>query len=581
MSHATRIVLASATLALLVAGAPAHGRSPETMCLGASGGAGSRCLRRYLDIVERCRGMRDAACETAVYAADGVIDERLAATGAPIARRCSDASAEGLGYIDLDDLAFRVPEACTDFAEDLLDLEFADDLDVLSPEALRCQRNVTRLSRRLRNTVIREHGARCFLRAFRGGTCDRARRDVRVARDRSRARGRIAGRCGATFDDLGLSALAPGASTLEERVDDLLAVVIDRARHFAQRVYPPNDLGPTADFGPFPVGVTTLALADPSRPFLGMPPGGPRPVLTEVYYPSTAAAVTGVPRDVVRVFNIPITETPAYRDVARAAGTFPVVVFSHGNGGIRFQSFFFAAHLASHGFIVATPDHHGNTFVDGFGGITDPAVAINRPLDMSFLIDELLALDATAGHLLEDAVDADRIGASGHSFGGYTTFTLAGGAFGLGTFTDPRVKAIFPQAPSALAFPDAFFATITVPTLIVGGSIDGVTPFLPDQQRPFDNLPSGAAVVGLAQLVDGGHFTFSDFCEVPRALLAFLGGFEEACEPRHLPWRHAHDLVNYLSLNFFDGVLNGNAGALARLDPAVLATIEDLVYQSR
>src|SRR5262249_45615655 len=58
-------------------------------------------------------------------------------------------------------------------------------------------------------------------------------------------------------------------------------------------------------------------------------------------------------------------------------------------------------------------------------------------------------------------------------------------------------------------------------------------------------------IVGLAELTDAGHFTFSDFCEVPRDLLAFLGSFDEACQPRHLPWRRAHDIVKYLALNFF------------------------------
>jgi predicted dienelactone hydrolase len=120
-----------------------------------------------------------------------------------------------------------------------------------------------------------------------------------------------------------------------------------------------------------------------------------------------------------------------------------------------------------------------------------------------------------------------------------------------------------------------------VPTLIVGGSLDETTPFAQEQQRPFDHLPTGAAVVGLADLIGAGHFTFSDFCEVPRNLLAFLGGFDEACEPRHLPWRHAHDIVNFLGVNFFDAVLNGNPGALARLAPPSLGRIEDLAYQSK
>ena len=561
-----------------VADALAGPRAHETACLETSGDAGNACLKSYVGAIERCRRAPDATCESAVRADGGALDEALGDTASPVMRRCADASVERLGYLDLDDLAFRIPEACADFAEDLLDIEFADDLELLAPDALRCQRNVVRSIRRLRNTVVRESGPRCFVRAFDGGACDRARRDARVSRERGLARGRILGRCGTAFDALGLASLAPVSSTLEERVDELLGVVIDRGHHFAQRVYPPNDLGPTADFGPFPVGVRTLVLADATR--LNAGGTGPRPVLTEVYYPSTAAAVTGMPRDIIRVFGIPITETPSFRDVARAPGRFPLVLFSHGNGGIRFQSFFFAAHLASHGFIVATPDHHGNTFVDAALGIVDPASATNRPLDMSFLIDQFLAFDTTPGHFFEAGVDPDRIGASGHSFGGYTTFALVGGSFALGAFTDPRVKAALPQAPSALPFADDFFASITVPILILGGSIDGVTPFPANQQRPFDNLEPGAAVVGLAGLVGAGHFTFSDFCEVPRELLSFLGGFEEACEPRHLPWRHAHDIVNFLSLNFFDAVLNGDPDALARLTPGNLAAIEDLVYQS-
>jgi predicted dienelactone hydrolase len=535
-------------------------------------------LKGYAAAIEKCRRKQDPLCEVDARAPGGVLDERLGRPEGPIRRRCTDATAEPLGYNDVEDLVFRIPEACTDFAEDLLDIGFADDLSALSPPALGCQRTTSRKLRRLRTSVVREFGAKCSARNFAGSPCDRTRRDTTVERARARVHRQILNRCGSDFDALELSALGPG-STLEERIDDVLDRVMNRSRHFAQRVYPPNDLGPTADFGPFPVGVRTLPLADPAR--LDVPGTGPRPVTTEVYYPSTPEAVAGLPRDIVMVLGVPVAETPAFRDVALAPGTYPLVPFSHGNNGIRVQSFFFAAHLASHGFIVATPDHHGNTFIDELVGIIDPQPAINRPLDMSFLIDEFLALNAEAGNFFEGAVDPGRIALSGHSFGGYTTFAVAGGAFGLGTFTDARVKAIFPQAPSAALFLDDFFSTITIPTLIVGGSIDETTPFPTEQQRPFDNLPSGATVVGLAQLVDAGHFTFSDFCEVPRDLLAFLGGFEEACEPRHLPWRHAHDIVNFLALNFFDGVLNGDTEALARLAPENLATVEDLVYQSK
>lgn len=562
-----------AGVALRVSAAP----GPAT-CLRISGDAGRRCLDDYLTEIEACRLHQDAPCETAARADGGTLDMILARPEAPSRKHCTEASADTLGYLGIEDLVFRIPEACTDFAEDLLRSTFAADVDSLPPAALGCQGSVIRGVRRLRMTVVQAFGRECFVTAFAGGRCDRKRRDRKVTKARAWARKQILRRCGAEFDGLGLVPLGAGA-TLEERVDALLAVVVDRGRHFAERVYPPNNLGPTAEFGSFPVGVRTLTLSDPAR--LNVQGTGPRPLTVELYYPSTAAAVAGVPEDVVRVLGLDIVATPAFRGVARAPGRFPLVLFSHGNNGIRFQSFFFVAQLASHGFIVAAPDHHGNTFVDSLLGIVDPSSAMNRPRDVSVLIDQLLAFNAEPGNFLEGAIDPGKVGVSGHSFGGYTVFTLAGGSFSLGTFTDPRVKAIFPQAPFTEIFPDEFFASVTVPTLIVGGSLDETTPFSEEQQRPFDHLPTGAAVVGLADLIGAGHFTFSDFCEVPRNLLAFLGGFDEACEPRHLPWRHAHDIVNFLGLNFFDAVLNGNPDALARLAPARLARIEDLAYQSK
>ncbi len=571
-----RIALLFASFAAVLA--PPAAPADPVRCLRATGATGERCLGRYLGTVERCRRIDPSgACEAAAGAPGGALEAILAEPEARIRRSCADADAFTLGFLDADDAVERVEEACRDFGEDL----FAFGSGGATPPAqdlLRCQHTVTAQLRRLYRTVVPAVGRRCDAREFAGRSCDRDARDRRIASVRASAARRIETTCGADFDALALPGAGTGAA-LEDRIGGLLDTAAIRARHYALRVSPPNLLGPTAEFGPFPVGVKTLELADPSRSAVGG--SGPRPVRTEVYYPSTPASVAGLPRDVVTLFGIRIVETPAFRDAALAPGRHPLVLFSHGNNGLRIQSFFFAAHLASHGFVVVSPDHHGNTFPDTLAGVVDPAASVNRPLDLSFLIDAFLAFDGEPGNFFEGAIDPDRIGASGHSFGGYTVFALAGGSFPLGTFTDPRVKAIFPQAPGTGAFPDSFFSSVSIPTLIVGGSLDETTPFPSSQQRPFDHLPSGAVVVGLAELVGAGHFTFSDFCEVPRNLLAFLGGFEEACEPRHLPWRHAHDIINYLSLNFFDGVLRGDPAALARLSPAALAGIEDLRYQSK
>ncbi len=535
-------------------------------CLEASGGAATRCLVQYMAVIEQCRDRADSACETTARN-DHALDAPLVAPEQVDQGACTTADAEALGYLSVADVVLRTRNACGDYGEGLLGLEYADESGAISGTLLACQRVVASSLDRLRSATVRAFGRGCYLREGRGHRCPRKPRDHRVTSARARARRTIVHRCGPRLNDLHLDPL-----------DALLDRTVTFARHYAQQVYPPNDLGPTAEFGPFPIGVRTIALADPTR--LNVQGTGPRPVTTEVYYPSTAEATAGVPRDVVSVFTIPVATTPAYRDVARAPGTYPLVVFSHGSNGIRYQSFFFAAHLASHGFVVVSPDHHGNTFVDTFSGIVDPDVARNRPLDVSFVLDRVLAFDTEPGNFFEGAIDPGRIGMSGHSFGGFTSFAIAGGATTLGTFTDARVKAILPQAPAA-PFPDEFFATITVPALIVGGSIDETTPFAANQERPYERLPAGASVVGLAELTDAGHFTFSDFCEVDRNLLKALGGFKEACEPRHLPWRHAHDIVNYLSLNFFDGVLNGSADALGRLEPRIVGRIEDLTYQRK
>src|SRR5215468_9770434 len=127
--------------------------------------------------------------------------------------------------------------------------------------------------------------------------------------------------------------------------------------------------------GPFVVGVKTLTLADPLRPG--------RMLTTEVWYPADDSA-RGKPgtgysvelKDIANMLGVPIPfdigsielqHTDAVRDAPRApidpaAG---LVVFSHGFRGMRWQSTFLTVAMASHGYVVAAPDHQGNTMFDG------------------------------------------------------------------------------------------------------------------------------------------------------------------------------------------------------------------------
>ncbi len=133
--------------------------------------------------------------------------------------------------------------------------------------------------------------------------------------------------------------------------------------------------------GPFPVGVTTTVFVDSSRTdnFTKQP----RTLVTEIWYPATDAAKQ-MPKNKYSDF-IPGGVTPeieeliqktykmsaaevdklywneAHRNAPVRDGRFPLVVFSHGNGGSRQQNTFWCDYLASHGYIIVSADHTGRS----------------------------------------------------------------------------------------------------------------------------------------------------------------------------------------------------------------------------
>jgi predicted dienelactone hydrolase len=565
-------------------------RGELTQCLVDSGDVTIGCVDAYVEALSACRLEFDESCEAAARAEGGPLDRALGMAESNNGSTCTDEQAFTLGYFGgADDLAEKSTAACRRFGEAFVDLTSSEAPGTMDDAARDCQSTVAEALAQLRADVTDAAGRICSVLAFDRDGCDRAVRDDAIDQAIRKAHDIILERCDMQFDALRLSSFG---SSLSERVQSLLDVVLDRSLNLALFSYPPNDLGPTAEFGTFPIGIRTFEAVDESRS--NVAGDGPRPVTFDVYYPSTSQAVEGVPREIVELLGIEILPAPAYRDVELAEGVFPLVLFSHGFEGIRFQSFFHVAHLASHGFIVASPDHHGNTIPDGLAGVVDEMTAVNRAHDMKFLMDRLLDSSSDSGRIYAPAIDDERIGMSGHSYGGYEAFILTGGevrgtsldetTVTLGTFTDPRIKAILPMAPrtmrrvDAVTLSDSYFQTVTVPTLIIGSELDMTDPFFVDAMRAFENLPVGGEFVGLAEVLRGGHNTFTDLCELQPDVLEIVGGAEEGCLPRHLPWKHAHDLINYLSLNFFDGVLNGNEEALRRLAPEVVGELEDLKF---
>lgn len=334
---------------------------------------------------------------------------------------------------------------------------------------------------------------------------------------------------------------------------------------------PPQELpvqDPGAN-GPWKAGVRTVQLTDPARN---------RKMSVDIWYPVDPGTTDGTANEYKLeslVGTLASMGSPARRNATPAiapaglAGAsssgWPLVVFSHGYGGIRFQSYFATERLATHGFVVVAPDHPGNTLLDIAQLGNDGAAAqsaIDRPLDVMFVIDHAIA--GTLG--VNVAVDPSRIGITGHSFGGWTALEVMR--------RDPRVDIAFPMAPGFRnGATDDFVATLARPLLLIGGSADGTCEFPANQQDPYDKaqLPKY-----LLEVMNAGHLDFSNLCEVPIAK-QFI---DDGCDPAKIDPAVVHARVNVVATAFALRYLRGDARYDVYLaDPAV-AALGNVMYWS-
>lgn len=253
----------------------------------------------------------------------------------------------------------------------------------------------------------------------------------------------------------------------------------------------------------------------------------------------------------------------------------PVVMFSHGNGGVRFQSWFFTEHLASHGYLVAAPDHVGNTAFD-LGEVPHSRLIERRPLDIVAAYEHLLARAQNTTDPLYGCVDPDAgYIMSGHSFGGFTTFALAGAALELEASrtlcadeggwlcedletwaaehpdqaeldgADDRVFAALPMSPAGYEVLVGGLDRVEAPLMLLSGLDDTLTPWEAQAQRLYGGLPGRRALVGIA---GAGHYSFSNACEL-------LPAYED-CDPPYLPPAEVHALTNAAATAFLGTVLH-------------------------
>ena len=312
---------------------------------------------------------------------------------------------------------------------------------------------------------------------------------------------------------------------------------------------------------------------------------GGRVLPVAMWYPARPDA-TGDPE-----LYLALIAGTARRDAPVAdGGPWPLLVFSHGNQGMKEQSVFLTEYLAAHGYVVVAPDHVGNTFTT-FDKSLMAEIAHDRPGDISACIDRVTSPEKDDPGWWKEKIDPERIGALGHSFGGYTTLALAGAIVAppeaiaacaaspddwacqlLGSeegapydLGDPRIDAAMPMSPAGfMVFRETGLAKIAIPTLILTGAEDTLTPLSTEVQLIFDAIPGNK---GLWVIQHAGHFTFSDICALaafmPADLKSYVGNICDADAP--LLMDDAHALIDQVAQAFFDAHLKGDAAAKASL----------------
>jgi len=238
--------------------------------------------------------------------------------------------------------------------------------------------------------------------------------------------------------------------------------------------------------GPFETGVTHIVFTKQSA----VDPLQPRPLDTYIWYPTTAGAGP---------FNLSlggVVDAP----MDASGGPYPIVLFSHGSCGYPLQSPFFTSTLASRGYVVVAPPHPGNTISDGLavcGALqTQIDSVVERPEDMIYVLDQMLAENANALSRFHDGLDASRIAMTGHSFGGLTTFLVQA--------REPRVTVALAMAPATGPSQAGF----TVPSMMMLGEIDGRVS-IPNAEAAYGRSVGPKALVEIAH---AGHYAFSNLC---------------------------------------------------------------------
>ena len=320
-----------------------------------------------------------------------------------------------------------------------------------------------------------------------------------------------------------------------------------------------------ASRGHYGVGVTTLSMVDTSRPTEAnhdAPAQPERSLDVEVWYPAAAAPSA--------------TET---RDVALdpSGGPYPLIIFAHGLSAFSRQSAEYTAHLASHGYVVASPGFPQSRI--GTPGGPRLGALLDQPADVSFVIDDLLKLSRATDGALVGSIDEERIGMTGHSLGALTTMLATHGAG-----RDARIKAIAPISPVGCLLGAPLVADASLPTMVIGGSVERIVE--PATVRGVYDAARGPKYE--AEIIGADHTRFADTnitdVDLGSDIVARLAGPDVTTDAlkiaratgadavacvRHsdptdppISGERQRELLRIVATPFFDAYLKGDRGAM-------------------
>ena len=334
--------------------------------------------------------------------------------------------------------------------------------------------------------------------------------------------------------------------------------------------------------GPYQVGTQIIHMVDNDRSaWYGEESSGSREIMVRVWYPAhpqegdqkapyvynekligdMVSQGFGIPKYLMQ--NISNIKANSWSGIDPVDKKFPVLIFSHGHGGLKIQNTTQMEEMASHGYVIFACDHAYDAGVSIFPG---ERVIFNktnipedyseeekwnlrrvqldyRAADIQFMLDEM-ARGNFLSEALKNSLDLEHIGLFGHSFGGGTSIVVAS--------TDDRIDACFGL--------DAWF--LPVPSSVLNSDLN--KPFLhlgqvrwkeKENYLKLDTLVGNNSAWSMRLDVQGAtHYDFTDFSQFNRLTKRYGSG--TIAPPR------IRRITNSVIREFFDHYLK-NGPALA------------------